>query len=161
MHHQYPLISSHRYKLRPQLSCTVHPTLLIVFFLMSSKPSFPLVTSCFRKPNLTPPQLFPSSLAGLTPSCPLSPSVPQSLHLFTPKLLCELHRALAVCLRMAAALILPSQLSCWPGRIYSGDVSTWQEGPLSSLLCYLPEVTVAHFKASANPSYSSSILSFC
>lgn len=65
-----------------------------------------------------------------------------------------------LCLRMEAALILPSQLSHWPGRIYSGDVSTWHEGSLSSFLSYLPEVAVAHFKASTNPSYSSSILSF-
>lgn len=54
--------------MHPRLSCAVHPTLLIVFFLMSSKPPFPFVTSCFCEPNLpsspTFLYLFLSPLAG-------------------------------------------------------------------------------------------------
>lgn len=101
--------------LHPQLSCLVHPTLRIVFFLMSSKPPFHLVASCFYEPNLPPPTPTLSSLPGLTP--PLSSiSFCASVSLsFSPEKLCELHRGLAVCLRMVAASILPSQLSWWPG----------------------------------------------
>lgn len=63
---------------------------------MSYKLLFLLVTSCFSKPNLLyPPSFFLASLIGLTPSCPLSTSVPLSLHLFTLKQHCELHTALA------------------------------------------------------------------
>lgn len=53
----------------------------------------------------------------------------------------------------AAELIRPSQLNGWPGCSYRRHVSTWQEGSLSFLLCYLPGEAVAHFNASANPSF--------
>lgn len=95
--------------------------------------------------------LFPPSLAGLPPSCPPSPSVLQSLHLFSPwngAVSCT-ELWLSVC---GWRLHWFSLLSWAVGHIYSRDVSTWQEGSLSSLHCYLPEVAVAHFKASTNPS---------
>lgn len=143
------------YRLHPELSCNmVQFTFPIVFLLTSSKP-FPL--SCPVSVNLiySLTNTFFCSWAHF-----FLLRLLRSFCLFTPKKHCrELHRALAVC-GWQLHWFSPSMLSCWPGRVYSGDVSTWQEESLSSLHYYLPEVAVAHFKASVSPPYSCSILCF-
>lgn len=97
-------------------------------------------------------------LRWLGPSCP--PSAPHFLRLFTLKTALWATHSFGSLSTHGGCIDSPISAEMLAGLDLQRDGSTWQEGSLSSLLCYMPEVAVAHFKASANPSHSSSILSF-